>query len=71
VMIQFRLVEAEPGSSAVISGLRAVRTGPRTSNYDSTSTAVTVGVAGAIVGSASTLAIQWLARAGRRRMTRR
>ena len=45
VVIQFRLVEAELASAAVVRGLRAVRTGPRTSNYDSTSKAVTVGLA--------------------------
>lgn len=71
VMIQFRLVDAEPDSAATISELRAVRTGSRTRNYDSTSTALTVGLVGAAVGSVGTLAIQVAARAVRRRVTGR
>jgi hypothetical protein len=67
-MIQFRLVDAEPDSAATISELRAVRTGSRTRNYDSTSTALTVGLVGAAVGSVGTLAIQVAARAVRRRL---
>lgn len=71
VMIHFRLVDAEPDSAATIRRLSAVRTGSRTRNYDSTSSALTVGLVGAVVGSVGTLAIQGAARAVRRRLTGR
>ena len=71
VMIHFRLVESAPDSAATITGLSAVRTGSRTRNYDSTSTALTVGLTGAVVGSVGTLAVQGAARTVRRWLTGR
>lgn len=71
VMVHFRLVESAPDSAATITGLSAVRTGSRTRNYDSTSTALTVGLTGAVVGSVGTLAVQGAARTVRRWLTGR
>jgi hypothetical protein len=68
VMIQFRLVDPDPDSVATIRDLRAVRTGTRTRNYDSTRTAAAIGLAGVVVGSAATLAAQAVSRGIRARM---
>lgn len=67
LMIQFRLVDAGPQTTATIRGLRGVRTGVRTHNYDVMSTAVSVALVGAVAGSAATLAVQAIARAVRGR----
>ena len=70
IRIQFRLVEPAANSTATISGVRAVRTGVRTRNYDSSRTAVAIGATGVVVGAVGTLAVQHLVRAVRGRLER-
>jgi hypothetical protein len=70
IRIQFRLVEPASNSTATISGVRAVRTGVRTRNYDSSRTAVAIGATGVVVGAVGTLAVQHLVRAVRGQLER-
>jgi hypothetical protein len=67
LMLQFRLADPAAGTSATIRGLRGVRTGVRTHNYDVTGTAVAIALVGAVAGAAATLAVQAMARSLRNR----
>lgn len=71
VLIQFRLVDAEPSSRVSVTNVRAVRTGVRARNYHATRTATAIAVAGAIGGAVGTLAVQGLARAVRGQLAKR
>jgi hypothetical protein len=62
VMIQFRLVDPGSDSVATVRGLQAVRTGSHAHNYDATWTAAALVLAGAALGSATTLAVQAVSR---------
>lgn len=60
VLIQFRLAEPETGTTATVSGLRALHTGT-TRNYDPTRSAITFAAVGAAAGCAATLTAQGIA----------
>ncbi len=71
VRLHFRLLEPTQASTATISGIRAVRTGVRTRNYDSSHMAAAIGAAGVVTGAVGTLTVQRLARGLLRRLRMR
>ncbi len=70
VLLQFRLVDPGPETTVTISDLHAVRT-TAARNYDATRTTMAVGMLGAGMGAAATLAAVGVVSALRRRAGRR